>query len=174
MNFFSRFFILLGLITLLFGGYLIYERTNPKHLAFNNIKNLAGVSNSLPKAVLIPSLDIKLPIFPAKIEKYSWESTTQGVSYLTGSPVPGNMGNSILYGHNWSSLLGRLPAVKPGAKIEIVFSDNTKKTFIVSYTSVVTPDQTHVLSASSDSRITIYTCTGFLDTKRFVATAILL
>ena len=45
---------------------------------------------------------------------------------------------------------------------------------MIEYTQVVTPDQTHILAPSDDRRVTLYTCTGFLDRKRFVVTATLL
>lgn len=111
-------------------------------------------------------------MYPAQIENNKWEATTKGVSYLVTSPVPGNAGNSIIYGHNWGNLLGSLSKIKPGQKIEIVLDDNEKRTFIVEHTSIIGPDQTSVLEDTSDRRITLYTCTGFLDSKRFVVTAI--
>ena len=83
------------------------------------------------------------------------------------------MGNSVLYGHNFPSILGSLTKIKPNDKIEIIMSNGEKKIFTVKYTSIVGQDQTHILSQTKDARITVYTCTGFLDTKRFVATAIL-
>jgi LPXTG-site transpeptidase (sortase) family protein len=78
-----------------------------------------------------------------------------------------------LYGHNWSALLGSLPKIKPGDKIKIILSNGQEKNFVVKYTSIVAPSDTKILSDSADSRITLYTCAGFLDSKRFVATALL-
>jgi len=68
--------------------------------------------------------------------------------------------------------LGKLPKVKPGQEITIVFTDGSSKIFTIEYTSVVTPDQTHILNPTADSRITLYTCTGLFDNKRFVVTAV--
>ena len=127
----------------------------------------------MPQEIVIRDLNIYLPIYPAEIKNNSWESTTEGVSYLSSSPLPGNTGNSIIYGHNWESLLGRLTKIKPGQEIQILYADKTAKTFVVEYTQVTTSDQTHILSQTKDKRLTIYTCTGFLDFKRFVAVALL-
>lgn len=126
-----------------------------------------------PIGLVIKSVGIELPILPARIQRGGvWESTPRGVSYLSSSPLPGESGNSILYGHNWPNLLGSLPQVKPGSSIEIVFADGSRKKFVITFTSLVTPDQSHILAPTADSRITLYTCAGFLDSRRFVVTAI--
>ena len=93
------------------------------------------------------------------------------MSYLATSPLPGHKGNSILYGHNWKSLLLDLPKVKPGQSVFITNHNGTKQRFIVEYTAVVDPSQTYIIDATNDTRITLYTCTGFLDSKRFVVVA---
>ena len=53
-------------------------------------------------------------------------------------------------------------------------SNGEERNFLVEYTSVVDPNQTYILSQTKDKGITLYTCTGFLDTKRFVVTATLI
>ena len=170
----SRLSILTGVFLLIFGAYLIFQRYNPQKLGFNNAPSLSITSSStFPREIIIADLNIKLSVYPAQIGENRWEATTKGVSYLVTSPVPGEVGNSIIYGHNWPNLLGALPKIKPGQKIEVVFDNNEKRTFKVEHTSVVGPEQTSVLENTPDKRITLYTCTGFLDTKRFVATAFL-
>ncbi len=172
MNFLSRTLILIGVALLFLGGYFIFQRYNSKQLSFQNFNEYASsVSGILPQKIIIPSLKIELPIYPAKIRGNSWEATTKGVSYLVSSPAPGEVGNSILYGHNWTSLLGPLTRIKPGDKIEIISNNSERKTFVVEYTSIVDPYQTSVLSSANDTRLTLYTCAGFLDSKRFVVTA---
>jgi len=174
MNFLSRTLILIGVTLLFLGGYFIFQRYNPKQLSFQDFNGYTNsVSGALPQKIVIPSLKIQLPIYPAQIRGNSWEATTKGISYLVSSPIPGEAGNSILYGHNWDSLLGRLQNIKPGEKIKVAYDDKTTKTFVVAYISIVDPSHTEILAPSSDSRITLYTCTGFLDSRRFVATAIL-
>ena len=114
-----------------------------------------------------------LEIIPSKITNNTWEATSQGVSHLSSSPIPGEKGNSILYGHNWTNLLGNLTKIKPGAEINIILKNREKKIFIVEYVSIVGPNDTQILADTDDTRITLYTCTGFLDSKRFVVTALL-
>ncbi len=172
---FSKFFISLSLVCFLLTAFLYYQRNNPRSLAFdiNQSINYSGKKSKTPQptVIIIEDLNIKLPIIPAKIISNSWETTDIGVSYLTISPKPGEMGNSILYGHNWTNLLGKLTLVKPGQKIIIVYPKNDIKKFQVEYTTTTSPKDISVLSQTKDKRITIYTCTGFLDSKRFVVVA---
>ncbi|HVT01499.1 MAG TPA: sortase [Patescibacteria group bacterium] len=174
-SFTSKSLTLIGLLTLLFGFSLVWQRYSPKKLTFQNYQSDTTylVSKKAPAEIIIPRLNINLPIYPAEIKNNAWEATNKGVSYLISSPMPGDTGNSVIYGHNWESLLGRLPNIKPKDKIEVLMNNGDKKTFIVMATALVDPDQTSILKSSMDKRITIYTCAGFLDSKRFVATAVL-
>jgi LPXTG-site transpeptidase (sortase) family protein len=77
--------------------------------------------------------------------------------------------NSILFGHNWPNLLGSLNKVKKGDLITLE-ALNTKSSFEVTGIFEVTPDQTHVLlsGSSTSEKLTLITCSGFLDSKRLV------
>lgn len=175
MRLFAKFLIIFGLACYVFGVFLIWERNNPNRLAF---KNYAGnyknekVLNP-PTRIIIRDLGIDLPIYPAKVSNNQWETTTQGASYLTSSPIPGETGNSIIYAHDWVSLFGPLYDAKVGDKVEVEFADKTQKIFVIRQTSVVSYNQTGVLAPTKDRRITLYTCTGFLDSQRMVAVATL-
>ena len=125
----------------------------------------------MPKSIEIPSIQLNLPIVPSIINGKSWQTTKAGISYLQSSAVPGQKGNSIMYGHNWTSILGNLTKVKPGQIIIVTMNNRERKTFRVAFTAVVTPDQSYVIDDTKDIRLTLYTCTGFLDSKRFVVVA---
>ncbi len=170
--------IIAGCICLLISVYLYRQRYDTARLSITtykkNLKVYKTKTASIPVSLKIPNLNVDLAIIPSRISNGgSWQTTTDGISYLISSPIPGDMGNSIFYGHNWPSLLGKLPKVKPGTIIEVHYADNTVKRFEVNTTAVVNPDQIGILDPTDDKRITIYTCTGFLDSKRFVAVALL-
>ena len=158
---------LLGLGFLAYGSILVWERYTPLPES-----QVASQTASGRAQIDIPSARIILPIYPATITDNRWEITKSGVSYLSTSPKPGARGNSVLYGHNWPRLLGRLTLVKPGDAVLIKGEDGKVVRFIVTYVFTVRPDQTEIFADTSDSRITIYTCTGFLDSKRLVVTAL--
>lgn len=170
----SKLMMVFGFFCLLISLYFTYQRYSPVRLSFQNIpSSVKHSAKEIPTEIFIKNLHLDLPIIQSKISNGKWEATTKGVSFLNSSPIPGEKGNSILYGHNFPNLLGNLQQVKPGDEVQIVMNDKSVRSFIVEYTSIVTPDQTHILSQTLDKRITLYTCTGFLDSKRFVVTAIL-
>lgn len=172
-NIFSKLLLILGLSFLIFAIYLFYLRYSSHPLAFEakpqNARN--AKTKDIPINILIPSISADLPVIPATINAKTWGTTTKGVNYLTSSPLPGEKGNSVMYGHNWTSILKNLPKIKPGQKIIVSMQDGKKKEFKVEYTATVTPDQKSTIENTNDTRLTIYTCTGFLDSKRFVVVA---
>ncbi len=171
----SKILIIFGLILYLIAGFLIWERNNPNRLAFKNYSGnykSTAVSNP-PTRIGIKDLRVDLPIYPAKVFNGQWETTTEGASYLISSPVPGEKGNSIIYAHDWESLFGPLKRITKDTIIEIEFADKKIKSFVVKQVKIVPSDQTSILAQTKDKRITLYTCTGFLDSQRLVATAIL-
>ena len=175
MKHLAHLLIIFAIICYGYGCYLIWERNNPNLLTFKNFTgNYKNVKiTNPPVRIIISDAHIDLPVFPAAIKNRVWDTTTTGASYLTSSPIPGTTGNSIIYAHNWVSLFGNLVTVKPGEKVEIDYQNKSKKIFTIQYTSVVPSDASSILAASKDKRITLYTCTGWFDTKRFVAVAIL-
>jgi LPXTG-site transpeptidase (sortase) family protein len=176
MKLVSKLFILAGIVFFTIGFYNIYLRENPKQLAFDQYQvSQSSVSDmgKLPVKISINAVGINTPVYPSKIVNNIPETTDKGASYLTESPIPGAQGNSIIYAHNWRNLFGPLTAIHTGEDVDVQYADGTKKTFVIEYTSVVNPSESTILLPSTDSRITLYTCTGFLDSKRFVAIAVL-
>ena len=165
---------IIGMLLLFFASFLWYERHTPRRLTFAYTAQAKQTTHVEPPiGISIPSLGITLPIFPAIIAGKTWPTTDKGVSYLVSSPLPGGKGNSILYGHNWPNLLGKLHEIKIGDKIMVMGKNNTVKNFSVKYIAEVDPSNASILAPSQDNRITLYTCTGFLDSKRFVVVATL-
>ncbi len=171
----SKLLVFSGFLFLLFGVYLINQRFSAKKIEFDSVSVQAMESSALtPVRIMIPTLGIDNKIVPSKITNNKWEVADDGISYLQSTPTPGARGNSVLYGHNWTSILGSLPKIKTGEKIMIVMDNGEVREFEVNYTSIVDPSNTTILDNSMDTRITLYTCTGFLDSKRFVAIATLI
>lgn len=162
----SNFFLILSLGFFVFLGSLLWQRVAPIKATTN-----AVVTSSTVVSLAIPTLNIDLPVIPASMSGTTWETTKFGVSWLSSSPVPGELGNSILYGHDWPNLLGRLTSIKTGQEIVVQMTGGKSRKFVVQYTAIVPSTQDDVLRATTDRRLTIYTCTGFWDEKRFVAVA---
>ncbi|MBI4008655.1 sortase [Candidatus Roizmanbacteria bacterium] len=170
----TKFFKLFGIACLVLALLLLWQRNNSQRIVFKEfpqVKKNKQSRQSPPSRIVIKKVNIDLPLFPAKIVGQRWDLTNKGASWLDFSPIPGDRGNSILYGHNWTNLLGNLIFVRPGAEIEIFYKDGSHKIFIVDGTATVNPDNVSVLSQTNDSRITIYTCTGLFDQKRYIVAA---
>jgi len=167
-------FLKLSVIFFLFSGILFWRHYfDPNRLNFTRFSppvKIASVNPFFPENITIPDLNISLPVIPAKIQNGKWPTTGEGVSYLSDSQRPGEIGNSIFYGHNWPRLLGNLSKIKPGQKI-ILGSKTATKIYYVTETKIVTPQDISILADTSIPRLTIYTCYGFADSKRFVAIA---
>lgn len=159
-------YLLISLVLVAYGGWLIIERTKPIPLTY---EPSAAYGTEL-FTLAIPAARIDLPAYGAVIEGTTWQTTKRGISYLSTSPLPGDAGNSVLYGHNWPNLLGNLHTVKPGDSVFITAKNKTRR-FIVRFVAVVGANEHSVYAPSNDTRITLYTCTGFLDRQRLVVTA---
>jgi LPXTG-site transpeptidase (sortase) family protein len=134
-------------------------------------KTLGIATTKTPVEISIKDVGIDLPILPAQFLNGTFQTTTQGVSYLSSSAIPGDKGNTIMYAHNWLNLFGSLPKVKVGEKIIIIFSDKTKQTFTITKTEKVSAYATGILQPTENRQLTLFTCANFLDADRFVVIA---
>lgn len=157
-------------------GYLLWQKYVPAKLSFTNtqlVQNTTTTQNTskLPVRLQISALDIDVAVQAMSFADSHWSAPSQGIVYLLDTPLPGQMGNSVLYGHNWNSLLGNLNKAKVGQTITIQFSDKSVQNFTIQSIRVVSSNQAEVLDQSKDQRLTLYTCTGFWDQKRLVVVA---
>jgi LPXTG-site transpeptidase (sortase) family protein len=174
MKVLSRLLIGFSIFCYTLGIYNTWLQNDPNRLAFTNYsydKTSSVNTKGLPTRITIKELGINLPIIPAEIRNNQWDVTADGASYLTSSHLPGTDGNSIIYAHNWASLFGNLVNAKQGDVVEIAFADKSVKKFVIESTATVSPNESKFLAPSQDKRITLYTCTGWLDSKRFIVVA---
>lgn len=175
MKAFARLFIILSIVLFVFGFYYVWLQNDPNRLAFTNYnfeQTYTGDQKDFPIRVAIKNQHINVPVIPASITGNTWDVTENGASYLTSSPIPGNTGNSIIYAHNWASLFRNLTQVKKGDVVEIEFADKSIKKFVIESTATVSPTDASILQPTKEKKLTLYTCAGFFDSKRFVAIAV--
>ncbi len=165
----SRFLFFVAGVAFLLTSFLAWQRQTARGLPQQH----ALTNDSQPITVIIKELKIKLPVYPTSLENEDWPTTSKGIFYLVDSAIPGEKGNSIFYGHNWPNLLGALAQAKKGQEIKVLLANGELRRFVITKINLITPDQTHVLSTTSEPFLTIYTCTGFLDRKRLIITAVL-
>lgn len=127
-------------------------------------------SSNVPVHIIIPWF------VDSEIEKQSyidghWTNSPDKSSYLMQSARPGEKGNIIVYGHNSKNILGNLTALKGKEIITLTLVDGSKRKYQVNNIVEVDPTQTEFLQASKEEVLTIYTCSGFLDQKRYIVQA---
>lgn len=166
---FSLLFVLLG------AGLLIYASiqkigwvTKPEILASGNPQEQVIAK---PAKVYIPRLSRVLYVSDGYVTGDRWAISETGVSYLTTSGIPGETGNAVIYGHNTQAILGGLWRVQDGDTIYVVLDSGDFVKYQVYERKEIKPTQVEILNQSPDSRLTLYTCSGFLDTARFVIVA---
>ena len=139
------------------------------------LPDVAGVANAqtqfYPTKLMIDSAEIELPIALTTIIDGNWNYSDKEVLFVKDSGGLGMPGNKIFYGHNYPNLLKNLKNVTEGDTIEFFQAGSIYRYKVVSANNV-TPDQTHIMSQTDDDRVTIFTCSGFLDSKRLVITAV--
>jgi len=124
----------------------------------------------VPTKIIVPSANISLPVFKAKVALDTWEVRTDGASYGEFTPLPGNTGNTVIFSHALPWLFGNLPLIKKGDYIH-VFTKHDWFAYKVVETLVVDPENTDVIFSGTDHELTLYTCTGNGYTQRFVVKA---
>ena len=176
MKFFASLLRFSGVTLLLVAGFLMIRRYFPATPSFtvsvSGDQPSESISSLMPVRLEIPDLGVNLPVLPGTITDGKWETTKKGASFLTSSALPGTRGNSVFYGHNTPNLLSKLSRVKPGQEVVLTRQDGSQVIYSVQSTATVTPNQTHILDETRDERLTIFTCAGLFDQKRFVAVAV--
>lgn len=162
----ANFLVTLGLILLSFFSYHFIQRNNPNRLKINTQDiEILRYEDLKPVSIQINELDINLPVILTNYDGKNWNTTSEGVSYI---------GNNIYYGHNWGSILGKLPKAKIGQVIEVKLSDGSIQKYKITETYIVEPNNSNILEKADENTLVIYTCTGFLDSKRFIVSASLI
>ena len=173
LKFYLTFFSALFLIS--FGGALVFKAAvNSGYLDFLGTQDLPQSqiaqreTRNNPTRINIPKIERNLEISDGFVSDNRWTVAKTGVSYLTTSGVLGKEGNVVLYGHNTKDVLGGLWKVQNGDIVEVTADSGRVYRYEIFERKEVKPNAVEILDNVGDSRLTIYTCSGFLDTARFV------
>jgi len=164
-------------LLLVAGGLFLVFFSNINNFKFSrkeqleNVPLTANTSQEAPVRIFIPKIGRYLMIENGKVVNDRWEVSERGVSYLSSTPVPGQVGNTVMYGHNKDAILGRIQNLVAGDNIYILGNKGTIYKYTVFETKGITPQQVEILNQTDDKRLTLYTCSGFLDQARFVVVA---
>lgn len=100
-----------------------------------------------------------------------WTISENFASYLYQSSKPTQKGNIIIYGHNTRKILGNIRALKGNEIITITTKNGEEHKYQIFNIDEVNPDEVDYLKPTSEEILTLYTCSGFLDSKRFIVQA---
>ncbi len=149
-------------------NYLLRNIANIDHL--DDAKVSQQINLALPKSIYISSI-VNSEIMVAITQEENLPIAQDKPTYLLNSPKPGDDANIIIYGHNSNDVFGNLHTIKKGEEIIIGTSEGTIHPYRVTEILIVEPSNTKPLQATNYELLTLYTCTGLLDSKRLVIQA---
>ncbi|GIK83733.1 MAG: hypothetical protein BroJett025_03550 [Patescibacteria group bacterium] len=114
---------------------------------------------------------VDTPISEQILDNNNWTISETEASYLKQSAKPGENGNIIIYGHNKREIMGNIRALKGNEVITITTENGDKHQYKIKLITEVEPNQVTYLLPTSQETLTLYTCSGFMDSKRFIVQA---
>lgn len=162
--------LFLGLTLIISGTYHFYSR---RVLSFNYSPPAISepAKPTSISRIRIDHLGVDLEVTEAKIVNGVWEISETGASHLTSSARPGEGGNIIIYAHNKMNFFGPLVNIKPDEEVVINTNNNQEFVYRVTQTQIVSPRFIGPVLPKDEEVLTLYTCTGLLDSQRFIISA---
>lgn len=156
-----------------------------------------GTEESQPRRVIVPGLSIDLKVRRARVVNDYWEVFPDMAGWGEGSGVPGESGNQVIFAHAREGLFLPLSDVKKGMRVYVLtestlnlstlpeelaeaFRKETGEEVLrrsnwygyeVVEIKEVYPYETEVIEPTQDETLTLYTCSGFSDSKRLIVVA---
>lgn len=168
-------------ICLIFLGVLIISRTLPalhaKEADASGEVNAQAFGSGektdekkTPTRIIIPAVSIDLEVKTSKIVRGYWEVFDHTAAWGEQSGYPGQPGNQVIFAHARKGLFLPLKDVQMGAKV-YVMTDDKWYSYEVKEIKAVYPNQLEVIAPTTDETLTLYTCTGYEDSKRLILVA---
>lgn len=157
--------LLLGLF--LMSIFFVWKYHQSRILSFNS-KEITRINSTDIKPIHIKAypVGIDIDINPAVIIDGVWPVFPNSAGFIT------NGKNVIIYGHNKNNIFGPIRYIKLGAIVEILDSNNKIHKYEVVETDTVYPDNLEYIKEKKEETLTLYTCVGFFDSKRFIVVAV--
>lgn len=132
--------------------------------------NKPVTNQEMPTRILIPSLSVDVPITFSRLVKGVWQTSKTTASFGEGSAFPGTSGNSVIFAHAKKGLFLPLRTITKNTKIYLLTARGWYA-YQVRETTLVNPKETIAVKQTDDETLTLFTCTGFLDSKRLIVVA---
>lgn len=135
------------------------------------LTNINEVVGDFPNRILIPSLKIDLEVKPSRVVGGLWEIHEDTANFGIGSALPQDSGNTVIFAHARYNLFAPLRKIKKEEIVSIQTKNGKWYTFTVVDKKEVNPTQVEVVSQTPDKTLTLFTCSGFFDSKRLIIVA---
>ncbi len=170
---YSRLLLTIGIVLLCIWGLhkVLYFRSLKLSESLVNAYAAPLSSVIRPNRIVIGSL-INLPIVEAGYVNGTWLISPNRANHVAQSASPGSNGNIIIYAHNKVDMFAPLITLKGGETVLLMTTDGKTHQYKVASVTEVSPDDTRLLQPTLTETLTLYTCSGFLDSKRFVVRAL--
>ncbi len=131
------------------------------------------LGQKMPKQIRIPSVELDSPIIAVGWQRTDtqvvWDSPAFAAGFLVSSAPPGEIGNTVIYGHNnvEGEVFKSLELLSPGDQLEVELISGEIIEYVVSHTEIIleagitASEQIRHLSyfdQTSDARLTLLTC----------------
>ena len=130
-------------------------------------ENFAADDAKLPKRIIIPELSIDLSVKKAKVIGGYWEVFPDSAGWGEGSGLPDEAGNQVIFAHARKGLFLPLRKIEKGFSIYVLTSEGWYDYEVIEIKEVY-PNEIEVIEPTDDERLTLYTCSGFTDSKRLI------
>ncbi len=132
---------------------------------------LSDKNENVPLSISFMNEGKDIPVSKSLVLGDEWLIPDDSVAYLSQSALPGTGGNVVMYGHNTRNVLGFLNNVENGDSITLVNQSGKEYEYKVWEKKVVDPDMIEIAQPTEYEMLTVYTCTGWNDSKRLVIRA---
>jgi LPXTG-site transpeptidase (sortase) family protein len=169
-KYYGYLFLVIGIILIVFS--LLYRNYRSRVLSFEGTIT-ETVIQKYPKAVriIIPDVKIDLPVEEGAVQDGVWSISESGATHLNISENPGGKGNIVIYAHNKNNLFGQIRWLNNGALIKIINENGQEFEYKTNQIVEVKPTELSYVMPKNEEILTLYTCSGFADSKRFIVTA---
>jgi LPXTG-site transpeptidase (sortase) family protein len=135
----------------------------------SNIYGAQNIAANGPTRIIIPEISIDLGIKKAKIINGYWEVFDDSAAWGEGSGELGKPGNMVIFAHDTKGLFYTLKDIKIG-DIIYIYGQETYSYKVTEIKNTI-PSDLSVIAPTKDQTLTLYTCSGPLDSKRLVVVA---
>lgn len=164
----SSYLLILGIISIIFGLYL---RNNNKIIVPEVYSSANSSKDLLIQNIRIENADIDIKVTDSKIVAGVWEISESFANHLIGSAYPNENGNIVIYGHNTEDIFKNLEKVEIGDTVILKDATGIENSYRVNEIFEVNAHNIEVIKPTIGESLTIFTCSGILDSKRLIVKA---